>query len=156
MNLMIDLERGTANPPAELLVLLIRTTKSLVERLRAEKPEDADPGMTPVHGLAVRYLLDRADVTTVDLARYLGITKQSASEVVAALERTGVVERAPHPRDGRARVLLLTDDGRARLDAGRARWNAIERQWSDLVGADRLEVVRNALETYLEAETNSR
>ena len=71
--------------------------------------------MTVVHGLAARYLIGRDDVTTVELAGYLGITKQSTSEVVAPLERAGIVRRAPHPSDGRARVLLLTDDGAAKL-----------------------------------------
>src|SRR5262245_38885179 len=84
----------------ELLVLVIRAAKALVDRLRAERPghpEHAD--LTVVHGLAARYLLDRDDVTAAELARYLGITKQSTSEVVAHLERAGVVRRAPHPND---------------------------------------------------------
>jgi len=107
--------------------------------------------MTVVHGLAARYLVGRDDVTTVELARHLRITKQSASEVVAVLEQTGIVRRAPHPRDGRARVLLLTDDGTARLADGRRRWKQLEHEWAALVGRDRLDVVRDALETYLAA-----
>lgn len=140
----------------ELVVLVIRTAKALVDRLRGEHPDAESSPLTVVHGLAARYLIGRDDVTTVELARYLGITKQSASEVVSALERTGTVRRAPHPSDGRARVLLLTEDGRAKLDAGRGRWQEVEQEWADLVGRDRLDVVRAALESYLAADSVAR
>jgi DNA-binding MarR family transcriptional regulator len=138
--------------PEELVVLLVRAAKALVDRLSAEEPDKLHSAMTPVHGLAARYLLGRGDVTTVELARYLGITKQSASEVVGALERNGIVRRAPHPSDGRARVLLLTEEGRTKLDDGRRRWHEVEREWADLVGREKLDVVRDALETYLRAD----
>jgi len=140
----------------ELVVLVVRTAKALVDRLRETKLDGADSPMTVVHGLAARYLLGRDDVTAVELARYLGITKQSTSEVVTALEQTGNVRRAPHPSDGRARVLLLTDEGRAKLEAGRSRWDALENEWAELVGRDRLDVVRAALESYLAADLAAR
>lgn len=140
----------------ELVILVVRTAKALVDRLRDGSAEAASSPMTIVHGLAARYLLERDDVTTVELARYLGITKQSTSEVVTALEQTGNVRRAPHPSDGRARVLLLTDQGRAKLADGRARWTEIEQEWADLVGREQLELVRAALETYLAADLATR
>jgi DNA-binding MarR family transcriptional regulator len=140
----------------ELVVLIIRTAKALVDRLRSEKPEGPASQMTVVHGLAARYLIGRDDVTAVELAHYLGITKQSTSEVVAGLERAGTIRRAPHPNDGRARVLLLTDAGKAKLEAGRQRWQNLEDEWVELVGRDRLEVVRAALEAYLDADRATR
>jgi DNA-binding MarR family transcriptional regulator len=139
----------------ELVVLLIRSAKAVVDEMRADRPVGDSP-MTPVHGLAARYLLGRDDVTTVELARYLGITKQSASEVVALLEKTGTVRRAPHPSDGRARVLLLTDDGKARLEKGRLRWQRFEDGWAGIVGRDRLEAVRGVLEEILAADLVAR
>src|SRR5579862_9619880 len=105
---------GPEPAPEELAVLVVRTAKAVVDRLRAQSGHGAPSPMTPVHGLAARHLVGREDVTTVDLARYLGITKQSTSEVVALLEQNGIVRRVPHPRDGRARVILLTDAGTAK------------------------------------------
>jgi len=136
------------------MVLVVRTAKALVDRMREEKAAagDASSPMTVVHGLAARYLLERDDVTNVELAHYLGVTKQSTSEVVATLEREGLVVRAPHPSDGRARVLLLTDEGRCRLEEGRLRWRELEDEWAELVGRDRLDTVREALEAYLIAD----
>jgi DNA-binding MarR family transcriptional regulator len=146
------LRHPEGGPPAdELVILVIRTAKALVDRLHAERADDSSP-MTAVHGLAARYLVGRADVTAGELARYLRITKQSTSEVVAMLEQQGIVRRAPHPRDGRARVLQLTDEGRAQLDDGRRRWNDIDNEWAALVGRDNLDLVRAALEAYLDAD----
>jgi len=143
------------DPDDELLVLVVRTAKAIVDRSRAEHPNPS-ASLTVVHGLAARYLLGRDDVTAGELARHLGITKQSTSEVVAALERAGRVRRAPHPSDGRARVLLLTEEGAARLTDGRRRWRRMEDEWAALVGRDHLEVVRAALEAYLEADRAAR
>ncbi len=136
-------------------MLLIRAAKAIVDSVRAEKPP-GNSSMTPVHGLAARYLAGRDDVTTVELGRHLGITKQSASEVVAMLEKSGTVRRAPHPSDGRARVLLLTDAGEVRLEEGRARWLRIEDEWAELVGRDKLDVMREVLEDILTADMVAR
>jgi DNA-binding MarR family transcriptional regulator len=133
----------------ELVVLVVRVAKAMVDRLRAESPAGQESPLTVVHGLAARYLIGRENVTTAEIARYLRITKQSASEVVALLEQTGTVVRAPHPHDGRARIVLLTADGRAKLEQGRERWQDVEDEWRELVGERNLAVVRDALETYL-------
>jgi DNA-binding MarR family transcriptional regulator len=133
-------------------VLVVRAAKALVDRVRAEQPGVEASPLSVVHGLAARYLIGRADVTTVELAAYLGVTKQSASEVVGLLERTGIVERRPHPNDGRARILFLTPEGEAKLAAGRERWAAIEDEWAALVGREQLDVTRHALEAYLAAD----
>src|SRR4051812_8378902 len=153
--MLADVASPTDSKDEELVVLLIRTAKALVDRLRAENPEKAASPLTAVHGLAARYLIDRDDVTTVELARYLGMTKQSASDIVGLLEKTGTVRRAPHPSDGRARVVLLTDEGREKLERGRERWKAVEDEWAAQVGRDRLDVVREALEGYLGAHTSA-
>ena len=132
-----------------LVVLIIRTAKALVDQLRAGRERSEASATTVMHGLAAQYVRKRESVTTSDLARYLRVTKQSASEIVSVLEGEGVIRRAPHPTDRRARVLIVTDEGRARLEDGAERWHAIEQEWAALVGRDRLDVVREVLETYL-------
>jgi DNA-binding MarR family transcriptional regulator len=132
----------------ELVILLFRSAKALVDRLRIGRPET---GLTVVHGLAARYLVDHSDVTTVELGRHLGITKQSASEVVTALEEAKIVQRVPHPRDGRARVILLTKEGKARLAERRRLWNEVEDEWVDLAGRHKVDAMRDALSAYLDA-----
>jgi len=50
-------------------------------------------------------------VTQADLAGFAATDPMMTSQVVRTLERAGLVERLPHPTDGRARVLRPTADG---------------------------------------------
>lgn len=47
-----------------------------------------------------------------DLVEYLIVSRQSLDGVLKRLEREGHVRRIPHPDDGRARLILLTEQGR--------------------------------------------
>jgi DNA-binding MarR family transcriptional regulator len=51
--------------------------------------------------------------TTADLARAEGMKPQSMGTTVAALEEMGIVERKPHPTDGRQVNIKLTAKGAA-------------------------------------------
>lgn len=46
------------------------------------------------------------------LARASGVTEQTMSRVVARLERSGYVERHPHPDDARRHDVVMTESGR--------------------------------------------
>jgi DNA-binding MarR family transcriptional regulator len=50
-------------------------------------------------------------VTQVDLAGFASTDPMMTSQVLRGLERAGLVERSPHPTDGRARVLHTTAEG---------------------------------------------
>lgn len=146
-------ETSVTTAPGELPHLMIRALKAMVAEVTARKAEDEPTthGLTAVHGIAARYIDTHEDVTVMELAAHLRVTKQSASEIVAALEREGGVVRRPHPADGRARVIELTDFGREGLARSRARWTELVEEWQDLVAPGDLEVVARALEAYLDA-----
>jgi len=60
--------------------------------------------------------------TTADLARAEGVKPQSMGATIAALEELGMVERKPHPTDGRQVNIELTAKGAAvRKRAGDAK-----------------------------------
>src|SRR6185436_3726182 len=61
--------------------------------------------------LAQRIAEDGSRLT--DLAEQAQVTKQTASLLVTALERKGLVERVPDPADGRARLIRFTPRGHA-------------------------------------------
>lgn len=72
---------------------------------------------------------------SVELARGLRMTKQGAGQLVATLVRLGLVEQVPDPADRRARLLVLTDDGRGLRRALEDQLAAIEADWAGEVGA---------------------
>ncbi len=65
--------------------------------------------------LAEAAVMTRLDIdgpaTTADLARAESMKPQSMGATVAALEKMGIVERKPHPTDGRQKNIELTPKG---------------------------------------------
>jgi DNA-binding MarR family transcriptional regulator len=63
---------------------------------------------------AVMGRLDRyGPATTAELARAEGVKPQSMGATIAGLEKRGLIERRPHPTDGRQVNLRLTAKGTA-------------------------------------------
>jgi DNA-binding MarR family transcriptional regulator len=58
--------------------------------------------------------------TISELATLLAISPQGAAQIVDGMERRGYVVRRPDPRDGRARLVELSDRGRESIGAARA------------------------------------
>mgnify|MGYP004603029707 CR=1 FL=1 len=75
-------------------------------------------------------LRDDGDMTMTDMSQRLGVTPRAVTNYAQCLQDGGLLERRPHPRDGRATLLHLTDAGRRRTDQ---LWNAHEQQIADVV-----------------------
>ena len=84
--------------------------------------------------LAQRIAADGSRLT--DLAEQAQVTKQTASLLVAALEREGMVERVPDPADGRARLIRLTQTGLAAAARARETVLSVEHAWKEHLGPD--------------------
>ena len=81
-----------------------------------------------------------------DLADRANMTKQSVGEVATELERRGYLERVPDPSDGRAKIIRLTERGRAARSLGLQIIDEIEQEWAEQFGAERVAALRDALE----------
>ena len=81
----------------------------------------------------------------VDLAEQAQVTKQTASMLVAALEREGFVERVPDPTDGRARLIRFTAEGQAAADRAREVVMSVEQEWNEHLGPRLASALREAL-----------
>jgi len=91
----------------------------LLRRLRAESNQD---GLSWSHTVALSRLESAGAMTTADLARAESVKPQSMGATLAELEREGLVERRPHPTDGRQVLFALTDAGvEARRKRGAAK-----------------------------------
>ncbi|MFB6557733.1 MULTISPECIES: MarR family winged helix-turn-helix transcriptional regulator [unclassified Streptomyces] len=55
-------------------------------------------------------------ISVAQLARLVGSSRQAANEMLAALERDGLIVRAPHATDRRTHQLSLTELGHARYE----------------------------------------
>ncbi|RUM97015.1 MarR family transcriptional regulator [Pseudaminobacter arsenicus] len=93
----------------------------LVSFLRMSGWRDAAPlGLTPTQGACLSLLENRGPNRVTVLAKLLGVTQATASDVIAALERKRLVIRQADPDDGRAIQVRLTQEGRvlaARMSA---------------------------------------
>ncbi len=105
--------------PEAVVPILTQSVGSLLRRLRA----DANPGGLSVSQSAVLARLEegRAGITNADLARAEAMKPQSMTPILAGLEQEGLVERRPHPTDGRQILYSLTPRG---LEARRRRTTA--------------------------------
>ena len=122
--------------PVQLADLL----HGLTRRLRRGQVDGLAPlGLTPAQGRALR-LITRGDEPPrmTELAERLGIVPRSLTTVVDALEEAGLVRREIDPRNRRAILLRLTDQGAAVRDGLReARRRAAEDLFAPLSAADR-------------------
>jgi DNA-binding MarR family transcriptional regulator len=82
----------------------------LVRRVRAA---GASHGLSLTEAAVMSRLAKDGPATTADLARAESMKPQSMGATIAALERMGVVERTPHPTDGRQMNIELTAKGAA-------------------------------------------
>jgi len=80
----------------------------LLRRLRAETNPDE---LTWSQTAALSRLQAAGSMTTADLARAEAVKPQSMGATLAELEREGLVERRPHPTDGRQVLFALTREG---------------------------------------------
>src|SRR5580692_3289085 len=82
----------------------------LVRRVRAAA---ASHELSLTESAVLARLAKDGPATTADLARAEGMKPQSMGTTIAALEEMGIVERKPHPTDGRQVNVVLTAKGAA-------------------------------------------
>ena len=81
------------------------------------------------------------------------MTLPAMSELVDDLQRLGIVERRPDPRDGRAKLICLTDAGWEAMGTARRSIAEIEAGYAELIGAERFETAALSLDALLHAMT---
>ncbi|GGA01021.1 MarR family winged helix-turn-helix transcriptional regulator [Dyella caseinilytica] len=98
-------------PQAELETAISELTASIGQLLRRLRSE-ANSEELNLSQLSVLSRLDQhGSMTTADLARAETMKPQSMGTILAGLEQEGLVERHPHPTDGRQILFALTPVG---------------------------------------------
>jgi len=113
-------------------------------RLRAASPAG---GLTPSQRSVLHRVGSEGPTTIAALARAELVRPQSMRATVAVLEERGILERSPHPTDGRQVVLALTGAGRETLrELRRAKRDWLSEALEDRLDADERQTLARAAE----------
>lgn len=134
-----------STPSRPLPALLDNTKHLVIDELHRRLDEQGYTTIRESHGCVFRFI-DAEGSRLTDLADSANLTKQAVGEVVDDLERLGYVERAPHPVDGRAKIIRLTEQGQEGQAAARRIFADIERELAQRFGERRMATLREVLE----------
>jgi DNA-binding MarR family transcriptional regulator len=117
----------------ETAVAVLRLASQLVDGIQEGLARRGFNDVRPAHGFAFARISE-GGATTADVAEHLGITKQATGQLVDYLVDHGYVMRRPDERDARARLLLLTERGRACTVAAEAAATETVDGWRSQLG----------------------
>lgn len=128
----------------DFVALLYTAADALVAQLM-ERLEQAGYGdIRQTHGCVFGNIAPDG-MRLTELAELAAMTKQGVGEAVSDLERLGYAERVGDPSDGRAKIIRLTDRGRAAQRAGFEIIGDIESEWVQRFGTERVAEARALL-----------
>jgi DNA-binding MarR family transcriptional regulator len=127
-----------------LAALVLAAGNALVDGIHAGVVARGFTDLRPAHGFAFARLAP-AGATVSELAAHMGVTRQAAAQLVDELVTKGYVERRPHPDDGRAQLIMLTERGWACTRAAEAAAAETIGTWAAILGEERLGETRRAL-----------
>ena len=102
------------------------------------------PDIKPAHN-AVFGTLTEGGARAADMAARAGMTRQSMGEVIRDLVDIGILEMAPDPKDGRAKIVRYTPEGKRFSSGGLRHLRDLEDRFEQEFGAD-YEATRVVLE----------
>jgi DNA-binding MarR family transcriptional regulator len=132
-----------------LLRLLFRATHAMnaemARRIRARGHAEFQPTFT-----SLLAHVDTEGTTISELARRTGTSRQAVSQLAQAVEAAGLVERSPHPGDGRSIIVRHTEAGRQILLDALDVMSGIEADYAGLIGAAEVAELHRLLALLLE------
>lgn len=100
---------------AERFIAAFDALAQAVRRARGATAQPADTVLTLSQYAVLESLADRNAARVQELAAHAGVTASTATRILDALERRGIVRRARSRDDRRAVAVSLTDPGRELL-----------------------------------------
>ncbi|NUS91801.1 MAG: MarR family transcriptional regulator [Nocardia sp.] len=136
--------------PSSPAVLLYRLTRATSVRLATAFAAAGMTDLHPRHALQLFPPLLAGGQRVSELAPRIGVTRQATAQVVGTLERGGYLVRAADPTDRRAKLVCLTDHGRAAFEVLRDSMISVEADWARTLGAGRAAEFRKMLALLLD------
>ena len=136
---------ATVNPDHELLRDLVHAAYWLDDGLQAYMHQHAGMSLPRAQSMMMIYLTEGVDRPS-DLARQLRVSKQAVQQGLKALIAKDVVTLEPDPRNGRQKLVRLTEHGRELRDIARRGLESLETELTQRVGAAQVDGLRTALQ----------
>jgi MarR family transcriptional regulator, transcriptional regulator for hemolysin len=111
---MVDVEWNPMKTPGHYISRIARAFARIGDvRLR-------ELGFATAQLPVLTALKDGARLSQTELARWAKVEQPTMAQLLARMERDGIVRREPDPKDRRSSLIALTDEARTKLPAGRA------------------------------------
>jgi DNA-binding MarR family transcriptional regulator len=107
---------GIAMPRKTLASDVTELTQAIGLLMRRVRAAAASHELSLTESAVIARLAKQGPATAAELARAEGMRPQSMGTTIAALEEMGLVEREPHPTDGRQMNIAVTAKGLAVRD----------------------------------------
>lgn len=137
-----DVPKTISRTDAELASALRLSVMRLARRLRRQRP---DTGLTLTQLATLGTLNRHGAMTPGELAAHERVQPPSMSRTLTILEREGMVERRPHPTDGRQQIVAPTDRVAAMLTEDRRARDAWLAQQLQILTTEEREQLRRAM-----------
>ena len=128
----------------DLTSLFLLSFSTAINELHDRLMELGFEDIRPVHGFIFSCITPDG-ATGIELAEYLGITKQAVSKIIDYLEKNNYVMRKTHPTDKRGKIIVLTERGWSVMKAKDEMLTEIEQRWSENIGAERMQMLKEDL-----------
>ncbi|MFZ3554801.1 MarR family winged helix-turn-helix transcriptional regulator [Streptomyces sp. BH055] len=105
-------------------------------------------GIAPISPTQVQLfaMLDADGTTVAELARRMGVTRQTVHQAVRTLIEDGLLQQVPDPASARQRLVRRTAQGRRAHERARRALDGLETRLAERIGGDALGALRAALE----------
>jgi DNA-binding MarR family transcriptional regulator len=130
--------------PPSLAFQLLRAADWFDTNLRRALAEAGYPALTQSHS-RVFVLLGAGDQSPSDLARSVGMTRQSMQSLLQGLVEERLVRLASDPHDGRRLIVVLAPRGESMMARVVIELRRLERVFANEVGGEATRTVRRAL-----------
>jgi DNA-binding MarR family transcriptional regulator len=136
-----------AEPDGRLIGELLRVpAQAVMQHCHRAFTEAGYTGLRPAHMSILQHVDHPPGGTRIgELAERAQMTKQSMGQLVADMERSGLVERVTDPTDGRARIVRLTDRGWMMHETAGEIVKGLEADWATRLGGQKLDRLRQLL-----------
>ncbi len=109
-----NMPEESASAEGQVVFELLNEVGIIAQLSRALLESHLEDGLTIHHFTALNHMVRLGDgQTPIEMARAFQVPKTSMSHTLAGLEKRDLIRLAPNPADGRGKLVLLTDAGRA-------------------------------------------